>query len=241
MFFRLLKLAGLDLEAKLAELKADVAFKAQQLSEQVTNKARTMAIVAGLLVAAAFMVLLAFVVGLVALYKWGELRYGVFGGLALDGAVLIALAVILAVVALWMSERSEKLTLTDATGGWRRPRPLAEATDYAPTPDSARSPAAMPRAQNLRVQEFRSQVMDPKDLVDPMLVLLGGYLRPPHTGHAAIDDMLRQMGPRAATMTNEAVARSAELVRHGSRPTMLGVLGAAALFGWLVVHRPAQH
>jgi hypothetical protein len=52
--------------------------------------------------------------------------------------------------------------------------------------------------------------------------------------------MLRQIGPRAASMTNEAVARSAELVRHGTRPTMLGVLGAAALFGWLVVHRKAE-
>jgi hypothetical protein len=192
-----------------------------------------MAIVAGLLLAAAFLVLLAFIVGLVALYKWGELRYGVFGGLALDGAVLILLAVILGAVALLMAKRSEKLTLTDATEGWRRPRPLRDATAYAPAPESARVAAAMPRAQDLRTQDFRSQVTYPQDLVEPMLVLLGGYLRPPHTGHAAIE-------PRAASMTNEAVARSAELVRHGTRPTMLGVLGAAALFGWLVVHRKAE-
>ena len=46
MFFKLLKLAGLDINAKIAELKADLAFKAEQASEQVTRKARAMAIVA---------------------------------------------------------------------------------------------------------------------------------------------------------------------------------------------------
>ena len=40
MFFKLLKLAGLDINAKIAELKADLAFKAEQASEQVTRKAR---------------------------------------------------------------------------------------------------------------------------------------------------------------------------------------------------------
>ena len=46
MFFKLLKLAGLDINAKIAELKADLAFKAEQASEEVTRKARAMAMVA---------------------------------------------------------------------------------------------------------------------------------------------------------------------------------------------------
>jgi hypothetical protein len=35
MFFRLLKLAGIDVNAKIAELKADLEFKAQQFRARV--------------------------------------------------------------------------------------------------------------------------------------------------------------------------------------------------------------
>jgi hypothetical protein len=49
MFFKLLKLAGLDVNEKIAELKAELAFKAEQASEHVTHKARALAMVAGLL------------------------------------------------------------------------------------------------------------------------------------------------------------------------------------------------
>ena len=73
MFFKLLKLAGLDVNAKIAELKAELAFKAEQASEHVTHKARALAMVAGLFWCAGIMALLALIVGLAALYKWGEI------------------------------------------------------------------------------------------------------------------------------------------------------------------------
>jgi hypothetical protein len=44
MFFRLLKLAGIDVNAKIAELKADLEFKAQQVSEHASFKARNLAL-----------------------------------------------------------------------------------------------------------------------------------------------------------------------------------------------------
>ena len=47
MFFRLLKLAGIVVNAKIAELKADLEFKAQQVSEHASFKARNLALIAG--------------------------------------------------------------------------------------------------------------------------------------------------------------------------------------------------
>ena len=78
MFFKLLKLAGIDVNAKIAELKADL-----------THTARTTGLVAGLFLGAAILALMVLIVALIALYKWGELHHGVFVGLALVAGVLI--------------------------------------------------------------------------------------------------------------------------------------------------------
>lgn len=83
MFFKLLKLAGLDVNAKIAELKAELAFKAEQASEHVTHKARALAMVAALFWCAGIMALLALIVGLAAIYKLGEIHYGLFTGFSL--------------------------------------------------------------------------------------------------------------------------------------------------------------
>ena len=61
-----------------------------------------MAVALGLL-CAGIMLLLAMVVGLIALYKWGELHFVVFVGLALDAGVLIVLAAALVGMALWLT------------------------------------------------------------------------------------------------------------------------------------------
>jgi hypothetical protein len=75
-----------------------------------------------------------------------------------------------------------------------------------------------------------------EDLVEPFAVLLDGYLRVPETGYPKLDDLLRQAAGRARGTTNEAVERGADLIRHGDRATMLSVLSAGVLFGWLLVH-----
>jgi hypothetical protein len=44
--------------------------------------------------------------------------------------------------------------------------------------------------------------------------------------------MLRGLAPKAEEATREAVARAANLVRHGDRSTVLAVLGTALAIGW---------
>jgi hypothetical protein len=48
MFFKLLNLAGIDINAKIAELRADLDLKAQRVSERALFKARNLALITGL-------------------------------------------------------------------------------------------------------------------------------------------------------------------------------------------------
>src|SRR5262245_35262260 len=224
MFFKLLKLAGVDVNAKIAELRAELAFKVEQASEHVTQKARALAMVAGLLWCAGIMALLTLIVGLAALYKWGEIHYGIFTGFSLVAAVLIALTGILAIVAFLIARQSAA-----SPPVWhivRDPVPPTQAMQI--TGNEQRT------AQGFVPPSHRSQTAKPEALVEPIIVLLRQYLRPPETGYQAVDDLLRQIGLRAQGTTEEAVARGSELVRNGNRATMLSVLGAATLFGFLL-------
>jgi hypothetical protein len=231
MFFRLLKLAGIDVNAKIAELKADLEFKAQQVSEHASFKARNLALIAGLFLCAGIFVLFALIVGLIALYHWAELRYGPYTGLGLVAGMLLVLAVLCAGFARsYANSRSDQLPLRRIafSSPPRRAQsiPSGSVTGTAERFDSAPSYQSAP---------FRGE-----DLVEPLLVLLGPYLRLPATGHPPIDNFLSQIGTKAEGTTNEAVGRAADLVRNGNRATMLSVFGAATLFGWLVA-RGATH
>ena len=189
-------------------------------------KARNLALIAGLFLSASIFLLLALVVGLVALFHWAELHYGPYTGLALVAATLLILAALCVGIALSYihSDPAEPFLTSAAFASPPRQPQSAPSVDASGTTQSAAS-----------ASPYQAAPIKGEDLVEPLLVLLGPYLRWPVTGHPAIDSFLGQIATRAEGTTNEAVGRAADLVRNGNRATMLSILGAAALFGWLIV------
>ena len=235
MFFRLLKLAGIDVNAKIAELKADLSVKIGQTSEELTRKARIIGLAAGLFLSAALLALMVLVVALIAIYKWGELNYGAFVGLALVAGVLIVLAIVLVGSGLVIGKQSSRITplapFNEATSA--RAKPLA--------PHPPRSTNDAPQsAEAFASTSYQSSSAKAEDLIEPLFALVGRYTRWPQTGHIAIDNLLQQVGSRAQGTTDDAVTRAAALIRNGDRATMLSVLGAVAVLGWLIGRSAAQ-
>ena len=229
MFFRLLKLAGIDVNAKLAELKADLAVKIGQTSGDLTRRAQIIGLAAGLFLSAAVLALMVLIVVLIAIYKWGELNYGTFVGLALVAGVLIVLASAFTVSALLIGKQSSRITpLAPFIGATS-----AGATHVPPQPAHSANDARQ-SAEPFASTSYPASSAKAEDLIEPLFALFGRYTRWPQTGHLAIDHLLQQAGSRAQGTTEEAVTRAANLVRNGDRATMLSVLAAVALLGWLI-------
>jgi hypothetical protein len=60
------------------------------------------------------------------------------------------------------------------------------------------------------------------------------FARVPETGIEPIDELLRDFTPHAKEAGKEALGRAACLIRHGDRSTMLTILGAVAVAGWVM-------
>ena len=92
MFFKVLKLLGLDVPAKLAEVRTTLEEQVELAKDQVTERAQTAASMAALFGLAGLAMFAAAGVGLAALYDWVALSYGPFYGYAAVIAVLLVLA-----------------------------------------------------------------------------------------------------------------------------------------------------
>jgi hypothetical protein len=92
MFFRVLKLFGLDIPARVAEVRTTLEERVELAKEHVTERAQAAAAIAALFGLAGVAVFAASGVGLVALYDWIALSYGSFYGYAALVVVLLVLA-----------------------------------------------------------------------------------------------------------------------------------------------------
>lgn len=210
MLLQLLRLAGVDIEAMIAALRAEVEAKATRAATRLKGEARRLVLLASLCVAAAVVALLGLIVSLIALYRWIDAIHGPFAALGTVGGALalLAVALVIGAIAVGQLRPSENVQ-----------RPAYQAAPPAVAPLVART--APPRPA--------------EDMVDPLSFLLGRYVKMPVVGLPAVDALLRHLGTSARGVTHDAVARGADLVRTGDRKTMLAVVGAAAGIGWLLV------
>jgi putative superfamily III holin-X len=89
--------AGLAL--KLSQIKLATRSYLRDRTNQATDTAASYAVAAGLFVAAGIFLIAACLVGLSALFRWIEINYGLFSAFGVIGALLLAIAAVLAAVA----------------------------------------------------------------------------------------------------------------------------------------------
>ena len=99
LLLNLLKAFGLDIPARVAELKARIEQRVEDAADQAVHVVQDIAVTVALVCCAAITALAAIAVGLVALARWVADLYGPFAGLAAVGGILLLVTVILAVVA----------------------------------------------------------------------------------------------------------------------------------------------
>ena len=226
MLFKLLKLFGLDVRAKVAEAKSVIEQRAEEVAQYAGQTVQTAAVIAALSALAGVLGAMAAGVGLYALYRVDADIYGVYAGLGVVGGVLVAAALILFLIA-----RAKGQSLSSR----RIFRPLR------PIPVAASSPApVVATADPASVSYHAPGEVHPETarvLLEPLAFLLPKYIKYPALGDPVLDELVENLGATARETGDEAVERVANLVRHGDRQQLLVLLGGAAFVGWLLARQ----
>jgi len=235
MFFGLLKLLGLDVPAKMAQLQAEFETKAYEAEHHFIEVARDLALMTGLLVAGLLLGVAGFLVLLAAVFVWVDFYEGPIVALATNAGILMVAAAIL--IALGMNSRAAR---SRSEGSHRASQNEKMADSRQPVePDRAEPARTTPNAEAGPTPQPQSPPDGSNDLVEPLLALIAQYVKIPATGHADLDRLLREISASAEGTSSEAIARAANLVRTGDRTTFYTVMAVCVLFGWMLVRSEA--
>ena len=227
MLFKILMLFGLDVPAKVAAAKSMIEQRVEELTDYAKQATQTAAVIAALSAVAGILVAMALGVGLFALYRAVAESYGVNAGLGVVAAILIVAALILLLIARTKGQSLPNRHIFEPL------RPLASAGASAAAP----AIAAPSLAHAPSPASFAGvPIVSAGDLIEPLAVLLGRYLKYPALGHP-LDELVGNLRNTARGTADEAVERAANLVRYGDRSQLLILLGGAALVGWLLARQ----
>jgi len=222
MLFKILKLFGLDVPAKVDAAKALIEQRAEEMADRAKHAALSAALIIALSTFAGLFLTMAIGVGLIALYQTEAAAYGVDLALAIVATVLVVAALILIMVA-WLLGKS--------LSSKRAPEPR----DDVVTPD------VVPAAPLVRVPSpaaIEGAPADPTgDLMEPLAFLLAKYVKYPVLGHPVLDEIVGNLRVAARGTTEEAVERASNVVRYGNRGQLFVLLGGAAVAGWLLARQ----
>ncbi len=245
MLIKLLKLLGLDIPAKMEAAKASLELRVEQVTNQMKRVAADAAVIVALSTFATLTAVMAFGVGLIALYRWTAEAYGVYAGLGLIGAILVVVTAIAAASAVVKSNALAQRGARTA-GMIETPRHM----EVSPMPDPNDIAAAAEERSGLRdsiVEASDGQAWTPRaavpaptaaasDLIEPLGYFLSRYIKYPTVGNPIVDELIGTLRTTAHSTTDEAVGRAANVIRYGSRANLVVVLVGAGFLGWLVTH-----
>jgi len=226
MLFKLLKLFGLDVPAKVAAAKSVIEQRAEEVAQYAGQTVQTAAVIAALSALAGVLGAMAVGVGLYALYRVDADSYGVYAGLGVVGGVLVAAALILFLIAHAKGQSLSKRRIFKPLS----PFPTAASSSAPvvaaarPAPDDSHAPG-----------EARPEPA--RDLLEPLALLLPKYIKYPALGHPVLDELVENLGVAARGTADEAVERAANLVRYGDRKQLLALLSGAVFVGWLLARQ----
>jgi len=241
MLFNILKLFGLDVPARIAEVRTEIEQRVELAKDHVKQAAQTAGLLAAMFVLAGLAALSALGVGLIALYHWVSLNYGQFYGFAAVGGVLILFAVILFASAVlkaksWSTESAtraeEKRLKLSADLAQAQAERVAASAAAAGAWDGPALRRILPATPSL-VSTSAS------DLLESLTLILSKMVKFPTTGNPPLDELLVHLRGSARGVADEAVEGVVHAVRYGERPKLVAALGGAIFIGWLLArHRP---
>jgi hypothetical protein len=226
MMLQLLRALGIDVEARLADVRTRLEQRFDQATGELQRAALDVALTAIVAAAAGTAAAAAIGVGLVALYRWVAEFYGAYAALGLVAAILVALSIIFAIVTgvrLRSIRRSRRLPARPA------PAPAVERSINADTKaDSARLSSPVPTAVTAQPAPSAAAWSELAAFALPLL------MRMPAGEGGAIAARLRERGSGSL---DGALNATANLVREGERGSLALAVAGAILAGWLMSHR----
>jgi ElaB/YqjD/DUF883 family membrane-anchored ribosome-binding protein len=239
LLLNLLKAFGLDIPARVAELKARIEQRVEDAADQAVHVVQDIAVTVALVCCAAITALAAIAVGLVALARWVADLYGPFAGLAAVGGLLLLVTVILAVVAATRprSARRVKSPAEVLQSAAKRSATYADAARrlHAAQAEPAQAGGLTSAAASTPQGGAGSSMGDFGKLIGFLLPLL--ISAAPASGGGLMGTLSAAWRSGAHRAAGETLEGAAKMVREGDRTNLLAVVGAAVLFGWLVSGR----
>jgi hypothetical protein len=226
MLFKILKLFGLDVPAKVAAAKSMIEQRVEEVTDYAKQATQTAAVIAALSAVTGVLVAMAVGVGLFALYRAVAESYGVNAGLGVVAGILIVAALILLLIARTKGQSLSNRQVFEPLRPTAAPSVAAPAV-AAPLLARAPSPASFAGVP----------VVSAGDLIEPLAFLLGRYLKYPALGHPVLDELLGNLRNTARGTADEALERAANLVRYGNRSQLLILLGGAMVAGWVLARQ----
>jgi uncharacterized membrane protein len=226
MLFKMLKLFGVDIPARIAEVRIDLEERFDVAKDSVEQAAQTAAVLAMLFSLASVAALSAFGVGLIALYSWVSSNYGQFYGFAAIGAVLLFIAIIMFAIAIskaksWPGKSARRVAAKKLEIGQARAERIAAATEAFEGPALPLLPPS-------------SGATAASDLIEPLVWALSRTIKLPAMENPALDEVFARLQSSARGVADETVEGLVRAIRYGDRPQLFAALGGAMFVGWFL-------
>jgi hypothetical protein len=224
--FKFSRLFGIDLPARMAEVRIDLEERFDLAKYRVEQAAQAAAVLAMMFSLASLAAVATFFVGLVALYSWVTSNYGPFYGLAAIGGVLLVISITLFASAMskasfWRNENASRVAA--------KKRDLAQ-TSAARVTEAAKALEG-PRLHFLPPPPQSSGATS---LSEPLVSALSNIIRAPVIGGPAMDELFARLGASARGVADETIDGLVSAVRYGDRPQLFTAIGGAVIVGWLL-------